>query len=458
MAGRWTGRTVQGKTWIERLRTRAGSLWSGDSPGQSGGPASAPGDENVRVSRLAPLEAPILAERMRADRFGAQFCAVTFRAKGPAEESQAAELLLLALESRVRATDVIGRVAPDGLGVVLPHTTPDGAIVFARSIVAELEVSGLDVSYKIYPYPPQPTDGLAREDQPDPRRATDHPGGADRGRVVHLNGLAATGQGPASIDDLLPAFKAPRWKRALDILGAVVGMICFAPLFIVLAGYIKLVSRGPVLLLQERIGLHGRPFGMWKLRTMHVDADSRVHMKHVLAMIQDKGDGGRPMQKLDAADPRIIPGGCWLRRLSIDEVPQLLNVLLGEMSLVGPRPEMPYAYAAYRSWHARRFNVLPGMTGLWQVSGKNRTTFQEMIRLDINYGQALQPRRDMAILARTLPVVLGAANGEPASATAAPAAARRRLGEVIRRVLQPRVVPALGGNGRLPMLEQGLER
>jgi lipopolysaccharide/colanic/teichoic acid biosynthesis glycosyltransferase len=172
-----------------------------------------------------------------------------------------------------------------------------------------------------------------------------------------------------------------------------------------------------VFLRQERIGLRGRPFRMWKLRTMHADADSRVHMKHVLAMIEDHGDGERPMRKLDSGDPRIIPGGLWLRRMSIDELPQLINVLTGEMSLVGPRPEMPYAFAAYRPWHARRFNVLPGMTGLWQVSGKNRTTFQEMIRLDIKYGRALQPRQDMAILARTLPVVLAADNGsEPAAA------------------------------------------
>jgi lipopolysaccharide/colanic/teichoic acid biosynthesis glycosyltransferase len=133
------------------------------------------------------------------------------------------------------------------------------------------------------------------------------------------------------------------------------------------------------------------------------------------------------MRKLDRGDPRIIPGGLWLRRLSIDELPQLLNVLQGEMSLVGPRPEMPYAFAAYRPWHARRFNVLPGMTGLWQVSGKNRTTFQEMIRLDIKYGRALEPRQDIAILARTLPVVLAADNGSERPAAAPLLGAPRRV-------------------------------
>jgi lipopolysaccharide/colanic/teichoic acid biosynthesis glycosyltransferase len=166
--------------------------------------------------------------------------------------------------------------------------------------------------------------------------------------------------------------------------GAVVGIVCFAPLLIALAAYIKVVSRGPVLIRQER--------------------------KHVLAMIAQHGDAEGAMRKLDSADPRIIPGGLWLRRSSIDELPQLVNVLLGEMSLVGPRPEMPYAFEAYDPWHTRRFDVLPGMTGLWQVSGKNHTTFREMIRLDINYGRALMPARDIAILTRTLPVVLGAAN------------------------------------------------
>jgi lipopolysaccharide/colanic/teichoic acid biosynthesis glycosyltransferase len=335
--------------------------------------------------------------------------------------------VLRILETRVRATDVIGVVARGSIGVVLPHTAVDGATVFARAIVAEAAHSGLDLSYGVYPYP-QTYEGLPRDERPGASPAAPDPGDdIDRGGVVHRASLARSRQDVCSITDLMPAFTPPLWKRAVDILGAVVGIVCLAPAFVILGVYIKVVSRGPVFLRQERIGLQGRPFRMWKLRTMHADADSRVHMKHVLAMIEDHGDGERPMRKLDRGDPRIIPGGLWLRRLSIDELPQLLNVLQGEMSLVGPRPEMPYAFAAYRPWHARRFNVLPGMTGLWQVSGKNRTTFQEMIRLDIKYGRALEPRQDIAILARTLPVVLAADNGSERPAAAPLLGAPRRV-------------------------------
>jgi lipopolysaccharide/colanic/teichoic acid biosynthesis glycosyltransferase len=433
MPGRSTSRAVLGKTWIERLRERASALWPADPQSESGGlPASAAG--NPALTRLTPLEAVIVAERMRSDRTGDQFCAVVFRPRSAGSDEsrrltreEAALGVLRILEPRVRATDVIGVVARGSIGVVLPHTAVDGATVFARAIVAEAAHSGLDLSYGVYPYP-QTVEGLPRDDRAGASPpATDSGDAADRGGIVHRTSPAGSRRDVYSIADLMPAFRPPLWKRAVDVLGAVVGIVCLAPAFVILGVYIKVVSRGPVFLRQERIGLQGRPFRMWKLRTMHADADSRVHMKHVLAMIEDHGDGERPMRKLDRGDPRIIPGGLWLRRLSVDELPQLLNVLQGEMSLVGPRPEMPYAFAAYRPWHARRFNVLPGMTGLWQVSGKNRTTFQEMIRLDIKYGRALEPRQDIAILARTLPVVLAADNGSERPAAAPLLGAPRRV-------------------------------
>jgi lipopolysaccharide/colanic/teichoic acid biosynthesis glycosyltransferase len=370
--------------------------------------------ESHRLSALPPIEAAVVSERLRADRTGVPFCAVTFQPplgtrRGSVLEAgeTATGILLRALEKRIRATDVIGRVAPCGIGVVLPHTPPDGALVFARAIVAEAHTSGLETTYRIYSYPHRPPGHQPRdaEGHSQPRERTANTTHENNGGEPTV-GLKDVG----SAEDLLPGFKAPLWKRGLDMFGAVVGIVCFAPLLIALAAYIKVVSRGPVLIRQERIGLQGRLFRMWKLRTMHQNADDGVHKKHVLAMIAQHGDAEGAMRKLDSADPRIIPGGLWLRRSSIDELPQLVNVLLGEMSLVGPRPEMPYAFEAYDPWHTRRFDVLPGMTGLWQVSGKNHTTFREMIRLDINYGRALMPARDIAILTRTLPVVLGAAN------------------------------------------------
>jgi lipopolysaccharide/colanic/teichoic acid biosynthesis glycosyltransferase len=423
-----------GTTWIARLRERASALLHQERPPASAVVTSSGAAGDPALARLSPLERVIVAERMRTDRTGAQFCAVVFRTRLPepdaalrATREEAAAKVLRIVETRVRATDVIGLVARRDIGVVLPHTAVDGAVVFAHAIVAEAAHAGLHVSYGVYPYP-QTLDGVPRDEKAGPFQAPADPNDdADRGGVVHRNPSARTRQDVSSITDLMPPFEPPAWKRAIDIVGAVIGIVCLAPAFVMLGAYIKLASRGPVFLRQERIGLQGRPFRMWKLRTMHANADSLVHMKHVLALIEDHGDGARPMRKLDQGDPRIIPGGVWLRRLSIDELPQLLNVLMGEMSLVGPRPEMPYAFAAYRPWHARRFSVLPGMTGLWQVSGKNRTTFQEMIRLDIQYGRALQPRQDVAILARTLPVVLAADNGADAATRGPARAAPRRV-------------------------------
>jgi lipopolysaccharide/colanic/teichoic acid biosynthesis glycosyltransferase len=402
-----------------RFRTAVRSVLSAFRRSPSKGSAAPPTRDDDLESRLESLETEILTERTRVDRCGGHFTAVTFQS--PPEQTaelrrsatdSARAILLPVLTRRVRATDSIGKLPPDGLGVVLPHTMAEGAAVFAQAIVAKAQAFGLNLSYQTYQYPPDLATGSPSDAAADPSQtsansaAHAHPGLLDK-RL----GSAAGAPDPASIMDLLPPLRIPAWKRAIDIVGAVLGILCSAPLFLVLATFVKTVSPGPILIRQDRIGLGGRPFRMWKLRTMHPNADSRVHKQHVLAMIAEHGDTERPMQKLDATDPRIIPGGHWLRRTSIDELPQLLNVLAGEMSLVGPRPEMPYAFVAYEPWQVRRFDVLPGMTGLWQVSGKNRTTFREMIRLDIHYGRRLLPWRDIAIIAKTLPVLLDGDNG-----------------------------------------------
>ncbi len=161
-------------------------------------------------------------------------------------------------------------------------------------------------------------------------------------------------------------------------------MVCIvlaAPLLLliglVLALAIRLVSPGPVLFVQERVGFRGKLFRCLKFRTMGVNADTGVHQGYC----QNLMASDRPMTKLDGADKRLIPGGRILRCLGLDELPQIINVLRGEMSLVGPRPCLPYEYEHYQPRHRRRFGTLPGLTGLWQVNGKNRTTFEEMIDL-----------------------------------------------------------------------------
>jgi len=193
------------------------------------------------------------------------------------------------------------------------------------------------------------------------------------------------------------------WKRTLDVLCILAAAPLVLPLCFLIGLAIKLVSPGPVLFKQERVGLRGRRFTCFKFRSMTVNAETTVHQGHLVSLM--KSD--RPMVKLDAkGDLRVIPGGIWLRSLGLDELPQLLNVFLGDMSLVGPRPCVPYEYSQYTSRHRRRLETLPGLTGLWQVKGKNRTTFEEMINLDIHYVEHKSLLLDLSIIARTIPAIL----------------------------------------------------
>jgi len=190
--------------------------------------------------------------------------------------------------------------------------------------------------------------------------------------------------------------------RALDLLGLLFLFPVVLPVGLLLALFIKLVSPGPVFFRQERVGLGGSRFTLFKFRTMRVDAEQAAHEKYARQFMRSDA----PMTKLDHQDTRLIPLGRVLRASGVDELPQLLNVLRGEMRLVGPRPCLPYEYEAYEPWQKRRFEAVPGLTGLWQVSGKNQTTFNEMIELDIQYAETASVWLDLQILAKTLPAVL----------------------------------------------------
>lgn len=196
----------------------------------------------------------------------------------------------------------------------------------------------------------------------------------------------------------------PRWKRALDLAFIVLISPAVLLLGMAVAAMIKIGSPGPVFFRQKRVGYKGNEFTCFKFRTMLVNAETETHRLHTAQLI--KSD--RPMIKLDAhRDPRLIPMGALLRATGLDELPQLLNVLRGEMSLVGPRPCIPYEYQNYEPAHRRRFDAVPGLTGLWQVSGKNRTTFEQMIDLDVAYAQRLSLWLDLQIIFRTLPALWG---------------------------------------------------
>lgn len=190
------------------------------------------------------------------------------------------------------------------------------------------------------------------------------------------------------------------WKRAFDIAGALILLVALSPLLLLLAVYIKCVSHGPVLFCQSRIGAGAKQFVIYKFRTMRVAQEVDSHRDYVATLIHSDTPARKPEY-----NNRLIRGANLMRSLSLDELPQLFNVLMGNMSLIGPRPEV-LQLEDYEDWQLRRFEVLPGISGLWQVSGKNRLTFNQMIRLDIQYVESLTFGLDMRIALRTLGVVL----------------------------------------------------
>jgi len=188
-------------------------------------------------------------------------------------------------------------------------------------------------------------------------------------------------------------------KRAFDVVISSVGILVGMPVWLVVMAAIKLDSRGPVFYLQRRVGHKGEPFRMFKFRSMLVDAEER------LADLQGTNEADGPLFKMKA-DPRITRVGQWLRKYSIDEFPQLLNVIVGDMSLVGPRPPLPCEVDLYEGHHWKRLETLPGMTGLWQVSGRSDLSFEEMVRLDVFYIENWSMAFDFTILLRTIPAVV----------------------------------------------------
>ena len=198
-------------------------------------------------------------------------------------------------------------------------------------------------------------------------------------------------------------------KRAMDVALAALLLVGLSPLLLAAAIAVKLSSPGPVLFRQLRVGQRGRPFEILKFRSMRTDAPPDEHRDYVAAYIRGEAptqpteDG--PLYKL-TRDSRVTPVGGLLRKTSIDELPQLWNVLRGDMSLVGPRPPIPYEVELYQPAHLARLDAKPGITGLWQVSGRNRTTFEEMVALDQDYIRRCSLALDLRILIKTIPVVL----------------------------------------------------
>jgi lipopolysaccharide/colanic/teichoic acid biosynthesis glycosyltransferase len=201
----------------------------------------------------------------------------------------------------------------------------------------------------------------------------------------------------------------PRWqaaaRRAIDLVFSTLLIALFSPLLLAVTIAVRLDSRGPAFFRQRRVGLEQSEFTLYKFRSMRLDADPRGHRDYVTALIKGQAEAApesdrKELYKL-AVDDRITPVGRWIRRWSIDELPQLFNVVLGNMSLVGPRPAISYEVDEYPSWYLQRFSVKPGLTGLWQVSGRNERTYEEMVRLDVEYVERRTLWLDISILFKT---------------------------------------------------------
>ncbi|MCX8011708.1 MAG: sugar transferase [Desulfobacterota bacterium] len=332
-------------------------------------------------------------ELARAERSGQVFSVVEFDIGDVEANRESGKHLLQVLAQRLRSTDEVGWLPEHRIGVLLYNTSREGAQIFVKRILESLSLDFTHPSYKIHTYPTE-------------EKSTGEfkPSYTQNGKIVSYacEELRAKKTKPLREMRMLYPLAMPKWKRLMDITGALLLLIVLSPLFIVIALIIKIVSPGPVFFKQLRVGYGGKLFTIYKFRTMKVNADFSAHQKYLSKLIREtngKINAEKPMVKLD--DPQIIPVGKILRTTCIDELPQLLNVLRGEMSLVGPRPPIPYEVEDYITWHTGRFDAVPGMTGLWQVSGKNRLTFKEMARLDIRYARQISFGLDIKILLLT---------------------------------------------------------
>jgi exopolysaccharide production protein ExoY len=224
----------------------------------------------------------------------------------------------------------------------------------------------------------------------------------DQGRQLPLVSSATNIIHIASVVPVASAGRGPGWKPLFDLTCILLALPLWLPLMIFLMLVTRMASPGPIFYRQKRVGFGGRHFLIWKFRTMKLSAETQIHESYFQELMRAEC----PMTKLDAyGDPRLAPFGRILRASGLDELPQIFNVLCGEMSLVGPRPCTPTEFASYEPWQRERVNGLPGLTGLWQVNGKNKTTFNEMIAMDLLYLKNLSVLLDLKIILKTCGVI-----------------------------------------------------
>jgi lipopolysaccharide/colanic/teichoic acid biosynthesis glycosyltransferase len=346
------------------------------------------GRMQVAVIQEAAFVQMLRFERRRTERSGRQFMLVLVSGEEFRAESGGMLInsVVSALSSTTRETDVLGWYERDmTLGLLMTEigsadTATINTIIQKISVAVQNAVGAekynkLTVMYRVFPHE---TSKLSDDD----------------GDFILYPDLSKRHSSSKNGHTL---------KRAMDICGSLFALTLFLPVLAVIALFVKLTSKGPVLFCQKRVGQYGKEFRFYKFRTMHADNDSQIHREYIAKLIAGGGDlgNGKGIYKL-VNDPRITPVGRFLRKTSLDELPQFVNVLLGDMSLVGPRPPLPYEYERYQAWHRRRvLELKPGLTGLWQVEGRSRTTFDEMVRMDLRYANIRSLWVDCKIIFQT---------------------------------------------------------
>jgi lipopolysaccharide/colanic/teichoic acid biosynthesis glycosyltransferase len=303
------------------------------------------------------------------------------------QDSRHADQLLELLCNAKREVDIVGHVGDNIIVVLCPDTDEQGTKGFMRKIDAQ--AGDLPFAAVAATYPDDLFENLAKGTRTQP---------AFQPFLVS--------------DAMVQGDRSYPLKRCLDIAGALIAICLLGPLMLVAAAAIALTSPGPIIFRQTRLGKGGVPFTFYKFRSMVMNVDDGIHREFVASLIkggQTKGAAaeGQPAPYKLQSDPRITRIGRFIRKTSIDELPQFFNVLKGDMSLVGPRPPIPYEAAHYQSWHLRRIlTIKPGITGLWQVEGRSKVTFNEMVRMDLRYIRDCSLALDLKVLLKTVVVVV----------------------------------------------------
>lgn len=337
-------------------------------------------DQNLLdINTVEQFHLVLKSERFRCDRINKEFSLIVFNIKENNKVLFKAKSFVDLVKSKTRDYDEMGWFDENHIALLLPETTIDIAKKVATKISLAMQPSDKIPDFNIFTYP-----SLKIEYTRD----------LEKTNKIDINHAIADG------------YVMPLWKRTLDIVVSFTALAVMSPVLLLTAAFIKIVSPGPVFFKQQRVGQSGKIFNLLKLRTMKVNNDDSVHREYLKKLINCEGNSDMPMVKLKD-DKRIIMFGKIIRKACIDELPQFINVFLGHMSIVGPRPCIPYEAEEFLHWHKRRFDIVPGITGLWQVSGKNNTTFKEMIRLDIEYAVKRSLLLDLKIIFKTPGVIVG---------------------------------------------------